>query len=542
MKTGILTRAADSKEKTEIADIKEELQRKILEGQVANLGNITEAELEAILTSKGTLSDETDILDRTLTTTKGSYEIPVRDIWNGTLSGSNSGGTGGGTGGTGTEEPVATPETGGDNTWSRANGTIDIQFLTGTSYTIGQANKPAIDTANMVPVNWDSTNSCWVVTDEADWDYSYGDRDATKKWANVMLRDVLKVKGIENAKTASIAEMKGKKVTTEGSMLVWLPRYAYKITYYADSSKTGTPVGYSDARGLVDSTGKTPTGMNVPQTSIAVGDNYRPHPAFESSTTYTQGEWSTKLTGIWMGKFETTGKGTDEKITIRPNTASYVNATIGTFYTDAQNLGIANSHMAKNSEWGAMAYLTESKFGRNGTAVTKNGAKVNNYITTGQGNYVSKINQSTTNNVYGIYDTVGGANEYTAGYVADSSINYGNSFASTNPSDTNARNDKTTSTQYATVYTKATSNSLTDNYNANINKVFGDGIIETSTSGSGTTSWHYATSYFVGRDSGSSYPFFKRGGDFNSFNTGTFDFYYNYGYSNNGFRVCLAVR
>ena len=39
--------------------------------------------------------------------------------------------------------------------------------------------------------------------------------------------------------------------------------------------------------------------MNAPVTSIAVGDNYRPHPAFESSTTYTQGEWSTKLTGIW---------------------------------------------------------------------------------------------------------------------------------------------------------------------------------------------------------------------------------------------------
>ena len=330
MKTGILTRAADSKEKTEIADIKEELQRKILEGQVANLGNITEAELEAILTSKGTLSDETDILDRTLTTTKGSYEIPVRDIWNGTLSGSNLGGTGGGTGGTGTEEPVATPETGGDNTWSRANGTIDIQFLTGTTYTVGTANRPAIDAENMVPVNWDSTNSCWVVTDEADWDYSYGDTDATKKWANVMLRDVLKVEEIENAKTASIAEMKGKKVTTEGSMLVWLPRYAYKITYYAesDTGKTGNPVGYSDARGLVDSTGKTPTGMNAPTTSIAVGDNYRPHPAFESSTTYTQGEWSTKLTGIWMGKFETTTK-SNSKITIRPNTKGLKNPLKG---------------------------------------------------------------------------------------------------------------------------------------------------------------------------------------------------------------------
>ena len=92
---GILTRAADSKEKTEIADIKEELQRKILEEQITNDGDLTETALETILTSKGTLSDETDILDRKLKTTKGNYEIPVRDIWNGTFSGGTSGGGGG---------------------------------------------------------------------------------------------------------------------------------------------------------------------------------------------------------------------------------------------------------------------------------------------------------------------------------------------------------------------------------------------------------------------------------------------------------------
>lgn len=102
MRTGILTRAADSKEKTEIADIKEEIQRKILEEQVANQGDLTETALETILTSKGRLSDETNILDRTLTTTDGKYSIPVREIWNGTLSGTSSGGTGGGTGEGGT--------------------------------------------------------------------------------------------------------------------------------------------------------------------------------------------------------------------------------------------------------------------------------------------------------------------------------------------------------------------------------------------------------------------------------------------------------
>ena len=432
-------------------------------------------------------------------------------------------------------KPVAAPETGG-TAFSRANGTIDIQFLVGTTYNVGEANRPAIDTENRVPVNWNAATSKWVVTDETDWEYSYGDTDETRKWANVMLRDVLEVDGITDAKTTSIAEMKGKTVTTEGSMLVWLPRYAYKIIYYADSSKTGNPVGYSDVRGLVDSNGKTPAGMNAPVTSIAVGDNYRPHPAFEngSSTGYTQGEWSSKLTGIWMGKFETTPK-IDDKITIRPNTLSYVNKTIGTFYTDAQNLGIANSHMAKNSEWGAMAYLTESKYGRNGTAVTQNSTNT----TTGQGNYVSNVSQSTTNNVYGIYDTVGGVYEDTAGYIVDKSQSFGNSFTSTD----NTTNNKTESTQYATVYEKATSNILTDNYNTNINKVFGDGIIETSTVGSGSNSWHSEYSYFAGLSGSEGYPFFKRGGSYGSDGAGVFSLSCNIGDNNStyGFRVCICV-
>ena len=444
-----------------------------------------------------------------------------------------------------TIEPVQLPETNG-KAFSRENGKIDILFLTGTSYTVGQANEPAIDENNMVPVNWDSTNSKWVVTDETDWDYSYGDTNETRKWANVMLRDVLEVEGITDAKTASIEEMKGKNVTKEGSMLVWLPRYAYKITYYApnDTNKTGDPIGYSDARGLVDSNGKTPEGMSEPVTSIAIKDNYRPHPAFEdgSSTGYKQGEWSSKLTGIWMGKFETTPK-VNSKITIKPNTASYRSQTIGTFYTDAQDLGIANSHMAKNSEWGAMAYLTESKYGRNGTAVTRDSSN-SSYLTGGTNGYKASVDQSTTNNVYGIYDTVGGAYEYTAGYVADSSIDYGNSFASTNPSDTNATNNKTESTQYATVYAKADSDSYTENYTANINKVFGDGIIETSTAGRGATSWHSANSGFVGLVSSSYYPFFLRGGYYSYSDSGSFVFSSLSGSSLifSDFRVCLAVR
>ena len=87
-----MTKANEAVEKTEMAGITEEIQREILEEQLKSTrGKLTAEALERILKSKGTLSDETDILDRKLTTTKGNYKIPVRDIWNGTLSGSSSG-------------------------------------------------------------------------------------------------------------------------------------------------------------------------------------------------------------------------------------------------------------------------------------------------------------------------------------------------------------------------------------------------------------------------------------------------------------------
>ena len=134
---------------------------------------------------------------------------------------------------------------------------------------------------------------------------------------------------------------------------------------------------------------------------------------------------------------------------------------------------------------------------------------------------------------------VGGTYEYTAGYVADNLRNYGNSFASTD----NTTNNKTESTQYATVYTKTDSDIYTENYTANINKVFGDGIIETSATESGTTSWHAADAGFVGLNDSGSCPFFRRGGSYNYTNAGSFNFYYYMGdyYSSGGFRVCMCV-
>ncbi|MBD8922908.1 hypothetical protein EGR52_05720 [bacterium] len=112
----------------------------------------------------------------------------------------------------------------------------------------------------------------------------------------------------------------------------------------------------------------------------------------------------------------------------------------------------------KNSEWGAVAYLTQSKYGRDGAEVTINRKNMNNdskriYAVTGYANSTANDNSaSTTNNKTGIFDLSGCVWEYTAGYVSNGNANinsYGKSYAST---ETNPEGYKTLSTKYATVY------------------------------------------------------------------------------------------
>ena len=336
--------------------------------------------------------------------------------------------------------------------------------------------------------------------------------------------------------------------TEDGSYFVWIPRYAYRIVYFdtpenaeayrADKSQTTGIIGYSDARGIVDAEGKTPSDLQDPVTSIGIGENkLRTHPAFE--TDLDQGGWSNKLEGIWVAKYEAS-KGSNNKPKFEPGVSSWRNETIGDMYDIAYNYDRnKESHLMKNSEWGVVAYLTESKYGKNGTVVSKN--TDSGYYTAGGSGAEPTTNklQSTTGNEYGIFDTVGGAYEYIAGYIADSSLSYGNSFASKD----DTKNNKTESTPYATVYKMATSNILTDNYNININKIFGDATTEISTSGNGTTSWHSAYSYFVGIKNSDVCPFFLRGGYYNSSNAGSCYFNTVSGdrYSGSSFRVCLAV-
>ena len=231
-----------------------------------------------------------------------------------------------------------------------------------------------------------------------------------------------------------------------------------------------------------------------------------------------------------------------------------------------------DSHLIKNSEWGAVSYLGQSQYGLNGTNIRINNLTLNNsvktiYAVTG---YAAKTLQdgdtkledarpvsstekvykwtekegqtaSCTGTIYGIYDMSGGAWERTAAIVNNGNENlniYGKAIM-------NALNNGK-STEYVTVYPKGETSgqSLDDasksNYIANT-KIYGDAIRETSTTGLGQTSWYSDCSYFVGAYN----PFFARGGYFWS-TSGAGLFCFNRGNGNSdsdgGFRSVLVAQ
>ena len=206
----------------------------------------------------------------------------------------------------------------------------------------------------------------------------------------------------------------------------------------------------------------------------------------------------------------------------------------------------ADSHLMKNSEWGVVAYLAQSKYGLNGTNIYINNVNLHSstgaqsvYAITGcaaatadadpvttEMNTTTKrpkatnvytwtqasgTKASSTGTIYGIYDMSGGALERTASLVNNGNLStHGQSLMNL------LINGK--SSQYVTVYPH---NASVDKNGANIDtasaanyakntQIYGDGIRETSTAGTGKTSWYTDYSYFPAVD----VPFSLRGGAF----------------------------
>ena len=393
-------------------------------------------------------------------------------------------------------------------------GKIDIVWLDKNNNIIKTPNEPKL-TGNMQPIKLNADGTDFETTDKSNWGYNY----ANKQWANMQ--------------------------TGDGSMFVWIPRYAYKITYY--NSDKSEIVGYSNSEGLVNAKGEVVTPC---EEGIETVGEYIVHPAF-SKNAEVGGGWTTSngenIEGFWVGKFEVSGS--ENSLAVKPGVRNLTIMTINEQYKAGKSTTfgeesseVIGSHMAKNSEWGAVAYLSHSSYGLNGTEIERN---TNSNIITGGSSikseiYTTNAGQSTTGNAYGVYDMSGGSHERTSNYV-----NYGSSssdllkYGGTSKDDLYGADatEQSTSTKYKTVYEASGTSQFRSYYLAAGKK--GDGVYETSDQFTSTSgSWFEACSTFP-----STYnPFFYRGGYYNTSMAGVFCFNYESGAdgSTSSFRVVLA--
>ncbi len=319
------------------------------------------------------------------------------------------------------------------------------------------ANAPEL-TSNMIPVYYDEASSEWKKADsnnakEANKWYDYDN----KMWANAVTVTNTNRETYLKADAGTTIPM-----SDINTMWVWVPRYTYtylntntpqeiKIKFESGTNSTGTIKCTDNVTGE-SSTSETCT--DTTNNGLKAGTSTYTHPAFwwdkNDDSIRTEDE---ELTGIWVGKFEVSsdttctpsdssavGEGCNLQTIrpqIKPNVTSWRGAQVGTFFNGIQKMresgnqyGFSTTdetHMMKNMEWGAVTYLSHSKYGINkevainsantfttgcgpqSAGSTTSGATCNSYTTTlGQ-------SASTTGNVYGVYDMSGGAYEYMMG-------------------------------------------------------------------------------------------------------------------------------
>ena len=264
----------------------------------------------------------------------------------------------------------------------------------------------------MIPIAYDGTN--WVKADTNNTDnnwYNY----KNKMWANAVMVTSDKRDTYMNANNGT--------VIPEDDILayyVWIPRYRYKLFNVDFTSGTSPQVidvefVYGTSRQNDETTCQVIDTGEETCLNKANG-NWYTHPAFTFG--------NQELKGIWVGKFETTGSITTP--TVKPGVSSLNNITVANMYSagklfrsadyiTSNGINQSDSHMMKNIEWGAVAYLKQSNYGLGITDITINS---NDSFYTGGGtgtSYKTNTGQSTSGNITGVYDMSGGAFEYVMG-------------------------------------------------------------------------------------------------------------------------------
>ena len=380
------------------------------------------------------------------------------------------------------------------------------------------ANKPVL-ASNMIPVYYDEANDVWKKANTNNIDknnpwYSYNSTGEYKgMWANAVTVKEANRQTYLNATPGTVISM-----DDINTMWVWIPRF-----------NAVTPSNYNGG------TQEKPNAIDV----SFVKQNETAIDAFTFG--------NKELSGFWYGKFETSHttltssasydnqnnlKCTNETcsnangIIIKPNVTSLRWNNVSNFFFASRSMeqtgnsfGFVSTevdtHMSKNNEWGAVAYLTHSIYGRcadstscteiginnNSSFITGYGAPAGSNLSQTNGAYNTELgkNASTTRTIYGIYDMSGGANEYVMGVLADTNGKARSGYSSSrNSGFTGMLSDGTTYTgitfpdsKYYNLYTGSsyTGHALTE-----------------------TKNWYSDYTYFVDASS----PWFRRGGGYGS--------------------------
>lgn len=384
-----------------------------------------------------------------------------------------------------------------------------------------------------------------------------------KKWANaVILEDEsISYKDYEVIPEENIE-----------SYFVWIPKYSYQLwdlgeytglTEIDETKPHVIPIKF----GLSNTSDSVEGECTTPMTSGESGNckigDYMTPPAFITMGT----------NGLWVGKFETGYKGAittanaqvnvndSSKVQIKPNVYSWRNITVSNaFYSSYNYKRELDSHMMKNTEWGAVAYLQHSKYGSaTSVRLNNNSAYITGYAavkepTVGMGyykdcentavemdgtntiNYKNPASQvaSTTGNYTGIYDMSGGAWEYMMSVRGDIKVG-------------NVGIDSLNSIEKK-YYEEYIFNTNSNSANSYKYRILGDAtgelgpfqnFIGISTSNVLLSSWH-GRAYFVHE----SQPWSERGGLYShGIEAGNFSFHSNDGGSQSyvTFRIVLAI-
>ena len=277
------------------------------------------------------------------------------------------------------------------------------------------------------------------VTIENDGTVKYA--DTTKKWYNYCDKIWANAVILEDNASYNVGDIIQE--SDIQSYFVWIPKYKYKLWNVDVAVENAHEIEIVfDETNTTDFEGVS---CKTPMTSGGSGNcnngEYMTHPAFISMN----------VNEFWVGKYETGYKGATSvaaaqvntndtsKVIIKPNAYSWRNITVYNSFLNSYNYKRnLDSHMMKNTEWGAVAYLSHSKYGINKKININNNSSfktgysalpsTNQQVfqgTYGDGYafnnvYNTKIGykSSTTENISGVYDTSGGTYEYMSSYIS----------------------------------------------------------------------------------------------------------------------------